>query len=125
MKADQERVSQQVASLRQALLERHGIESERDLSAVTPVESALEEATRLARVSAHWGITATLPVIGPLEVLIKRIMRLVLRWYINPIVEQQNTFNDAVVAALHELRAENDRLRAELRDNPERLPSTR
>ena len=44
----------------------------------------------------------------------QRVLRIGLRWYINPIVEQQNAFNDAAVAALFELEMENQRLRRAL-----------
>jgi hypothetical protein len=40
-------------------------------------------------------------------------VRLLLRWYINPIVDQQNDFNAAVVRALAELSAEVERLKSE------------
>jgi hypothetical protein len=45
-------------------------------------------------VSAHWAIRDIAPV-G----LSKRVIRQYLRWYINPIVDQQNAFNAAVAAA--------------------------
>jgi len=50
-------------------------------------------------VSAHW------PLIGhtPLQrvvMLLNKVVRQYLRWYINPIVEQQNAYNDAVARAL-------------------------
>jgi hypothetical protein len=41
-------------------------------------------------------------------------MRIGLRWYINPIVEQQNLFNEAAVTALYDLQLENERLRDEI-----------
>ncbi|HEX5504981.1 MAG TPA: hypothetical protein VFW96_20355, partial [Thermomicrobiales bacterium] len=40
--------------------------------------------------------------------------RLLLRWYINPIVDQQNDFNAAAVRALHELAAGQEALRREV-----------
>lgn len=86
-----------------------------------PADSAVDEAARLCVVNAHWGIATDTPVIGAALVYARRTMRIGLRWYINPIVEQQNEFNEAVVRALHELKAENDDLRARLdrvtRDN--------
>jgi hypothetical protein len=45
----------------------------------------------------------------------QKMIRRLLRWYINPIIEEQNRFNAAVVAALDALVQENDRLRFELR----------
>ena len=109
----------QMQRLREAVLARHGITSEADVPR-GPGTSPVEEAARLATVNAHWGIASDLPVVGRLLVLFRRVLRLTLRWYINPIVEQQNTFNDAAVRALYELRVENEHLRAELqrlRDN--------
>lgn len=99
--------------LRSAILERHGVESEADIPATTH-SSALEDAARLATVNAHWGIVSDAPAVGRIIVLGKRAIRVGLRWYVNPIVEQQNAFNDASTRALYELQAENDRLRAEL-----------
>ena len=42
--------------------------------------------------------------IGPkLVALLQKVTRRLLRWYINPLVAQQNEFNDAVVAALQDV----------------------
>ena len=46
--------------------------------------------------------------------LVQKAVRRLLCWYINPIIEEQNSFNDAVAAALDALAKENARLRAEL-----------
>lgn len=103
----------QVERIRSALLARHGYtpgaELPRDLA-----RSPLEDVQRLATVSAHWGIASDLPVVGRFLVLFRRVQRIALRWYINPIVDQQNAFNDAVVRALHDLQTENDRLLAQI-----------
>ena len=103
----------QVERVRAALLERHGyapgMQLPRDLA-----RSPLEDVQRLATVSAHWGIVSDLPVVGGALVLFRRALRIGLRWYINPIVDQQNAFNDAVVRALHDLHNENEKLRAQL-----------
>jgi hypothetical protein len=77
-------------------------------------DTPLEVAARLATVNAHWGIASDLPVIGRPLVLLRRVQRILLRWYINPIVDQQNAFNDAVVRTLIDLDAENEHLRSEL-----------
>ncbi|MEP7191137.1 MAG: hypothetical protein ABI901_18245, partial [Roseiflexaceae bacterium] len=51
------------------------------------------------RVSAHWPLPATtLPQRGIAQV--NKLMRRYLRWYINPIVEQQNAANTATSVAL-------------------------
>jgi hypothetical protein len=47
--------------------------------------------------------------------LVQKVMRRMLRWYINPIVDEQNRFNQAVTEALDALTQENAQLRAELR----------
>lgn len=45
---------------------------------------------------------------------VQKITRYLLRWYINPLIEEQNQFNAAVEAALSMLAQENAQLRAEL-----------
>ncbi|MCG8350800.1 MAG: hypothetical protein MI924_23765 [Chloroflexales bacterium] len=71
-----------------------------DERAAAPADSIEREThlltQRLAErqtVSAHWAIRNIAPI-G----LSKRMIRQYLRWYINPIVEQQNAFNAAVAA---------------------------
>ncbi len=103
----------QAARIRAAIRNRHGFASEQDVPPLGE-SGALEEAAGLARISAHWGLTSSVPVVGSLVVIVQRALRIGLRWYINPIVDQQNAFNEATVRALYELRAENDALRAEL-----------
>jgi hypothetical protein len=100
-------------SIREAILRRHGFSDEAAVPGINQ-PGALEDAVSLATVNAHWGIASSLPVVGRVVVLVRRAMRIGMRWYINPIVEQQNAFNDATVRALFELQAENDALRAEL-----------
>jgi O-antigen chain-terminating methyltransferase len=47
--------------------------------------------------------------VGHVLAYAKRVVRLLLRWYINPIVEQQNLYNSAVARTLVELTAYADR----------------
>lgn len=103
----------QVARIRSALLARHGYTPGMELPRDS-ARSPLEDVQRLATVNAHWGIASGLPVVGRFLVLFRRVTRIGLRWYINPIVDQQNAFNDAVVRALHDLQTENDKLRSRL-----------
>src|SRR3954469_23282404 len=50
-------------------------------------------------ISAHWPLLGkTVP--QRVVALINKLVRRYLRWYINPIVEQQNAYNDAVARAL-------------------------
>ncbi|HEX5167018.1 MAG TPA: hypothetical protein VFV93_16545 [Thermomicrobiales bacterium] len=115
MSAARDALQMQVERIRTALLERHGfapgMELPRDIA-----RSPLDDVQRLATVSAHWGIASDLPIVGRFLVLFRRVQRILLRWYINPIVDQQNAFNDAVVRALHELETENEKLRTQLAD---------
>lgn len=108
------RIIEQTRRIRSAILQRHGFNSEQDVPA-SDENNALAEAAALASITAHWGISSNLPVVGRPIVLAKRLVRIGLRWYINPIVEQQNAFNDSVVTALYALQSENDRLWSELR----------
>ena len=50
-------------------------------------------------ISAHWPLLGkTVP--QRVVALLNKLVRRYLRWYINPIVEQQNAYNDAVARAL-------------------------
>jgi hypothetical protein len=60
---------------------------------------ALDEIELYRVISAHWPLLGkTLPqrAIN----LVNKLVRRYLRWYINPIVEQQNAYNDAVARTL-------------------------
>jgi hypothetical protein len=75
-------------------------------------------------VSAHLPVTWDLPVVGRLGSYTKRLVRILLRWYINPIVEQQNRFNSAVARAIVEITAYQERMTREwqlLEERVERL----
>lgn len=69
------------------------------------------EITRV--VSAHWPLES-----GSLYergwALINKVVRRYLRWYINPIVEQQNAYNDVSARTLRLLIDENAELRAQI-----------
>jgi hypothetical protein len=110
-------IAEEARLIRKAVLERHGYSRE-EFDPGGGEKRAIDDAATLATVSSHWGVTSSIPVIGPVVVLIRRAIRIALRWYINPIVEQQNAFNDAVVRALLELQFENEKLRSmDLDDN--------
>jgi hypothetical protein len=69
------------------------------------------EITRV--VSAHWPLEGrTLYARG--WALLNKLVRRYLRWYINPIVEQQNAYNDASARAIRLLIEQNAELRREL-----------
>jgi hypothetical protein len=102
---------EQAARIRAAVLARHVDDG---FGAELFDAARLDDVNRLARVSAHWGIASDAPLIGPLVVLWRRALRIMLRWYINPLVEQQNAFNGAVARALFDLDAQNTALRERL-----------
>ncbi|MEX2315467.1 MAG: hypothetical protein WD628_07080 [Thermomicrobiales bacterium] len=113
MSVERDALQIQVERVRSALLARHGYSPGMELPREA-TRSPLEDVQRLATVSAHWGIASDLAIVGRFLVLFRRVLRIGLRWYINPIVDQQNAFNDAVVRALHDLQTENESLRSML-----------
>ena len=58
------------------------------------------EATRV--VSVHWPLQGQ-TFFQKIIATVNKVVRRYLRWYINPIAEQQNNANDAVVRTLHGL----------------------
>jgi hypothetical protein len=81
---------------------------------------AAEEIEITRAVSAHWPLEGR----GFVErgwALLNKVVRRYLRWYINPIVEQQNAYNDASARAIRLLIAQNAELRRELAALRDRL----
>lgn len=74
---------------------------------------SLEEVRAYQGVSAHWPIVWRTPL-QALFAFLQRLIRLGLRWYINPIVEQQNAFNAATERTLRLLVAACGQLQEEL-----------
>jgi hypothetical protein len=111
--SDFDSIDQRVQKIREAVLARHGL-SPSDRIPGSRNASAIEDVQHHAVINAHWGIASDIAIVGPVLVLFRRALRILLRWYINPIVEQQNRFNQATVRALYELRLENENLRAEV-----------
>jgi hypothetical protein len=84
------------------------------LSAHTPLDDPLRRAEDLAHISAHFPIMWSVPIVGRGLSLIRRAIRIGLRWYINPIVDQINDFNEATVTALNTLAARQEALATRL-----------
>jgi hypothetical protein len=83
------------------------------------------EITRV--VSAHWPLEGKTPYERGWA-LINKVVRRALRWYIHPIVEQQNAFNDAATRSLRLLIEAHAELRdqmADLRRDLDRPPPPR
>ena len=89
-------VADALEAIRSAVRRNAGYATASDVPPVAG-SSVMTELSDLAIVSAHLPITWSKPVVGRLIALSKRATRLMLRWYINPIVEQQNSFNEALV----------------------------
>ncbi|NTV63470.1 MAG: hypothetical protein HGA65_08035, partial [Oscillochloris sp.] len=71
------------------------------------------EITRV--VSAHWPLEGR-SLYERAWALVHKVVRRYLRWYINPIVEQQNAFNDVAARAIRLLIDANAELRDQLAD---------
>ena len=63
------------------------------------LHEALHEVELTRVISAHWPIQGV-GLGGRIVAALQKVTRRLLRWYINPIVEQQNAFNDATLRAL-------------------------
>ncbi|HET8628825.1 MAG TPA: hypothetical protein VFL91_15495 [Thermomicrobiales bacterium] len=103
-----------LAAIRRRVRARHGLPPDSPDEEPAEARSALTEAMDAVHISAHTPILWTVPVVGRALALVKRVVRLLLRWYINPIVDQQNDFNAAAVRALNELAAGQEALRREI-----------
>ena len=66
------------------------------------LQEALHEMELTRVISAHLPLVGH-GIVGRSVALAQKIIRRLLRWYINPIVEQQNAFNDATLRTLHVL----------------------
>ena len=67
------------------------------------LSGAVRQLNELWSVSAHLPITWTRPGIGAAVAFVKKVVRYLLRWYINPIVEQQNSYNAAAARAADQI----------------------
>jgi len=85
------------------------------------LRQSVDEVNDLWFVSAHLPITWRVPGLGTALAYAQKATRVLLRWYINPIVEQQNRFNSAVARALVETTAYQERLTREWQRLDERV----
>ena len=77
-------------------------------------DSDLSYLRRAATISLDFHSGSARPVIGPVVLALKRQLRRGLRWYLAPVVEQQNRFNHAALDLLEKARLENEQLRSRL-----------
>lgn len=93
-------VAAALEAIRSAVRRNAGYASRADVPPTASTSTMVSELAELATISAHLPVTWTTPIAGRALALAKRGTRLLLRWYINPIVEQQNAFNEALVRAI-------------------------
>jgi hypothetical protein len=77
---------------------------------LSELRRSVEAVNELWYVSAHLPITWDVRIFGRALAYTKRLTRLLLRWYINPIVEQQNRFNSSVARAITVMNAYQERM---------------
>src|SRR5437773_459016 len=78
------------------------------------LDDPMRQAADLAHISAHFPIMWHIPILGRGMSLVQRAIRIGLRWYINPIVDQINDFNEATITALESLAARQEALAARI-----------
>ena len=120
---------------------RDEVRSRPDLPGVRSEESGGDRAPLPARsrVERAWAVTAERPfehsptrggrVRGWLFAPIKRVLRKLMRWYVEPLAAHQRTFNQAILTLVDELTertaADVERLERRLEALEERLPAER
>ncbi|MCX7790772.1 MAG: hypothetical protein N2378_09050 [Chloroflexaceae bacterium] len=94
-------------------------------SALSAIERELRHAAEQLEitrvVSAHWPLEGR-TLYERAWILVHKVVRRGLRWYINPIVEQQNAFNDSAARALRLLIESHTELRARIADLERQQP---
>ncbi len=103
---------EEVRARRQALAQRDE-QSAAYQALERQIHHSLEQLEITRVVSAHWPLSGrTLPERG--IAFVNRVVRRYLRWYINPIVDQQNEFNDVSARLLRLLAEAHSDLREQL-----------
>ncbi len=100
VRSDASDVAAALEAIRSAVRRNAGYASAAEVPDATSTSTMVSELADLAVVSAHLPVTWSTPIVGRAMALAKRSTRIMLRWYINPIVEQQNNFNEALVKAI-------------------------
>ena len=93
-------VAKTLDAIRSAVRKNAGYSSVDEVPSVSTSATMTAELAELATISAHLPVAWNTPIAGRALAYAKRGTRLLLRWYINPIVEQQNAFNEALVKAI-------------------------
>ena len=90
-----------------------GSAGDADEQALSEMQAAIQDVNVNAKVNSHLPLLWEDMIVGRLRALVQRVVRRLLCWYINPIVDQQNVYNAAAAKALTLLAADNARLRRE------------
>lgn len=88
--------------------------------------AALEQIHATSRVNPHLPIAwPTWPpgIVPKIAALFQKAVRRLLRWYINPIVEQQNSFNAAVAQGFDDLQDQTSQLQTARQEKQQALRS--
>ncbi|MCS6883047.1 MAG: hypothetical protein RMK84_18820 [Oscillochloridaceae bacterium] len=102
------------AEVRAQWAQRANEEADPALSAIErELRHAAEQLEITRVVSAHWPLEGR-TLYERAWILVHKVVRRGLRWYINPIVEQQNAFNDSAARALRLLIESHAELRARI-----------
>jgi hypothetical protein len=88
---------------------------------LTELQAAVQDVNISAKVNAHLPLLWQDTVLSRLRAYSQRVIRRLLRWYINPIIDQQNMFNASAAKTITLLAAENSRLQRELEQLAERI----
>lgn len=102
LRGEMNEVAEALEAIRAAVRRNAGYDAATDVP-FAPRSHAMTELSDLAVISAHLPVTWSTPLVGRALAYSKRGMRILLRWYINPIIEQQNTFNEALVRTIASL----------------------
>ena len=89
--------------------------------AAAELEAAMQDVNLSAKVNNHLPLLWEDMLFGRLRAYAQRLVRRLLRWYINPIVDQQNLFNASAARAMGLLLAENVHLRSQCADLESRV----
>lgn len=115
MQSETEEIAGVLRQLKQEIRKQH---LQGEMQTALAVVTTLTQARAVSQVNPHQ------PIAWPhwpkglwpkIVALMQKIVRRLLRWYIDPLIAEQNRFNAAVVTALEALAQENTRLREELR----------
>ncbi|MCR8635976.1 methyltransferase domain-containing protein [Paenibacillus radicis (ex Xue et al. 2023)] len=61
----------------------------------------IEQCNRKWNINSEYAITSHRPILGRFIIFGKKVIRKLLRWYINPVIEQQKDFNASVTRSLN------------------------